>query len=168
MAEKRKRSQNFTPEEKDKLVKLLIDYKNTILNNKTDGCTNEAKLAAWSQLTASFNATATIHRTKESLMKVWEKPKSDSKLYYSSTRRNISQTGGGPLKTDPILEQVCTIMGRGCSRLEGISDSDALTSVEIPICTEESLPKVLFINTGEDMEIDTATETEISPIPNVR
>lgn len=62
MAEKRKRGQNFTLEEKDRLVKLLREYKNTILNKKTDGTTNEAKSKAWISLTESFNTTGTIYR----------------------------------------------------------------------------------------------------------
>lgn len=62
MAEKRKRSQNFTTEEKQKLVKLLMEHKSAILSKKTDKCTNEAKILAWNKLTASFNATGTVHR----------------------------------------------------------------------------------------------------------
>lgn len=80
-------------------------------------------------------------------MKVWEKLKSESKLYYSSTRRSATQTGGGPshVKTDPILEQVCNIMGRGCSGITGVSDSDAdfaesMIQIEVPkiICLGDS------------------------------
>lgn len=62
MAEKRKRGQNFVAEEKDKLVKLLSSHKETILNKKTDGSTNEAKNKAWVEITNSFNSSATIYR----------------------------------------------------------------------------------------------------------
>lgn len=62
MAEKRKRSQNFTDDEKQKLIKLLMQHKDIILSKKTDGSTNEAKLSAWMQITASFNATGSIIR----------------------------------------------------------------------------------------------------------
>lgn len=67
--------------------------------------------------------------TKESLIKVWEKLKSESKLYYTSSRKNATQTGGGPslVKFDPLLEQVCVIMGRGCTGIEGVYDSDSMT-----------------------------------------
>lgn len=62
MAEKRKRGQNFSLEEKDKLVKILLLHKDTILNKKTDGTTNEAKNNAWITVTNTFNASGTIHR----------------------------------------------------------------------------------------------------------
>ncbi|CAB3261074.1 unnamed protein product [Arctia plantaginis] len=172
MAEKRKRSQNFTSEEKDKLVKLLMDHKNTILNKKTDGCTNEAKILAWNQLTASFNATGTVYRTKESLIKVWEKMKSESKVYYNSSRRSAVQTGGGPslVKTDPILEQVCSILGRGCSGIDGINDSDAPTCLaETTISVEESVPKIFVFddltNSGTIKLVTEVPETPEDEVP---
>lgn len=62
MAEKRKRGQNFTLEDKDKLVKLLLQHKETILNKKTDGATNESKTNAWIELTDSFNSSGTTYR----------------------------------------------------------------------------------------------------------
>lgn len=62
MAEKRKRGQNFSLEEKDKLVKILLAHKDTILNKKTDGTTNEAKNMAWLSVTNTFNSTGTIYR----------------------------------------------------------------------------------------------------------
>ncbi|XP_045503860.1 uncharacterized protein LOC123700650 [Colias croceus] len=142
MAEKRKRGQNFSIEDKDKLIKLLLQHKNTILNKRTDGSTNEAKNCAWISITESFNSTSNIHRTKESLMKIWEKLKSDSKKYYAQSRRDTSRTGGGPstVKIDPVLEQVSTIMGRGCTGILGIPDCDAETGGE-----SEEIVKVICI-----------------------
>lgn len=62
MAEKRKRGQNFTAEDKEKLVKLLLDHRDTILNKKTDGSTNEAKSNSWIALTNAFNASGSTFR----------------------------------------------------------------------------------------------------------
>jgi len=62
MSEKRKRGQNFSAEEKDRLVKLLMSQKDTILNKKTDGSSNEVKNKAWLDVTNAFNASATIYR----------------------------------------------------------------------------------------------------------
>ncbi|KAL0879457.1 hypothetical protein ABMA27_003208 [Loxostege sticticalis] len=126
MAEKRKRGQNFSLEEKDKLVKILLAHKDTILNKKTDRTTNEAKNMAWLSVTNTFNSTGTIYRNKESLMKVWEKFKSESQLYHNNSKQNCIKTGGGPsvIKIDPVLEQVCAILGRGCTGILGVSDCD--------------------------------------------
>lgn len=62
MAEKRKRSQNFTVDEKDKLVKLVYAYRNIILNKRTDGTTNQAKNEAWNNLCTQYNSTGNMHR----------------------------------------------------------------------------------------------------------
>ncbi|KAL4721135.1 hypothetical protein ACJJTC_009415 [Scirpophaga incertulas] len=122
MSEKRKRGQHFSIEDKDKLIKLLLQYNDTILNKKRDGSTNEAKNSAWISITNSFNSTSNTHRNKESLMKIWEKLKSDSKKYYAQITNNTTQTGGGPLvlKIDPALEQVCAILGRRCTGILGV------------------------------------------------
>ncbi|CAG9785593.1 unnamed protein product [Diatraea saccharalis] len=102
-------------------------YKDTILNKRTDGTTNEAKTKAWVSVAARFNSSATTHRSKESLLRVWEKLKTEAKLYKSNLRENFNKTGGGPCitKIDPILEQVCSIMGRACTGILNINDSDA-------------------------------------------
>ncbi|PZC80796.1 hypothetical protein B5X24_HaOG213783 [Helicoverpa armigera] len=64
MAEKRKRSQNFTVDEKDKLVKLVCVFKNIILNKRTDGTTNQAKNEAWLNLCSQYNSTGNMYRWK--------------------------------------------------------------------------------------------------------
>lgn len=47
---------------------------------------------------------------------MWEKQKSESKIYYQNNKRSTTGTGGGPaeVKVDPVLEQVCVILGRAC------------------------------------------------------
>ncbi|XP_035432689.2 uncharacterized protein LOC118264321 isoform X1 [Spodoptera frugiperda] len=153
MAEKRKRSQNFTDDEKQKLIKLLMQHKDIILSKKTDGSTNEAKLSAWMQITASFNATGSIIRSKQSLLKMWEKLKSASKSYYFSTRESIEQTGSTcTVKRDPILAQVCTMLGHSCSEIEEENASNVVEAI-ISECDSdsESLPKV--VNCEIDVDI---------------
>lgn len=60
-------------------------------------------------------------------MKFWEKLKSEAKIYFTASRRNTTGTGGGPstVKVDPILEQVCSLMGRGCSGIDNVADCDS-------------------------------------------
>ncbi|XP_069362389.1 myb/SANT-like DNA-binding domain-containing protein 4 [Maniola hyperantus] len=150
MADKRKRSQNFTFDEKDRLVKLLDVFKDIILNKKTDGTTNQAKNEAWVNLCTQFNSTGSTARSKESLMRVWEKMKTDAKLYKSRSRSSYTGTGGGPssFNADPILEQVSDLMGRGCTGIAGVQDSDAdQQSSSNPIQSESSSLPIL----GDEM-----------------
>lgn len=67
MAEKRKRAQNFTSEEKERLIRLLLEHVDTILNKKTDGATNESKCMAWTTITDTFNASGSIYRYRNLL-----------------------------------------------------------------------------------------------------
>lgn len=72
-------------------------------------------------------------RSKDALIRVWEKMKSEAKMYNSRNRSCTIGTGGGPstLKTDPILEQVCDLMGRGCSGIADVFDSDSVITMSI-------------------------------------
>ncbi|XP_059055008.1 uncharacterized protein LOC131849040 [Achroia grisella] len=141
MAEKRKRSQNYSIYEKDRLVKLLASHKETILNKRTDGSTNEAKNKAWIEVTNAYNSSSTIYRPKDSLMKLWDKMKTESKLYYQSNRCNIIATGGGPseVKVDPIMEQVCGLLGRGCTGILSVQDKIEEKMENTEECTKENV-----------------------------
>lgn len=63
-------------------------------------------------------------------MKLWEKIKSDAKIYSGANRQNTIKTGGGPstIKIDPVLEQASSILGRSCSGIEDVDDCDACPS----------------------------------------
>lgn len=166
MFDKRKRSQNFSVEEKDKLLKLLLEHKETILNKKTDGTSNNAKASAWIEITTSFNESGSLYRSKESLIKVWEKMKSESKLYYTKTRRHLAQTGVvlTAIKIDPILERVCEILARG-TEIENDTDSDSIVQ-------EPNFAKVVCVDTANcetdttqlhDIEDDTMDRPLVEP-----
>lgn len=65
--------------------------------------------------------------------------KNDAKMYNSRNRSCTTGTGGGPstTKIDPILEQVCDLMGRGCSGIADVPDSDSV--ITIPIVSDLDL-----------------------------
>ncbi|XP_063836842.1 uncharacterized protein LOC135085984 isoform X2 [Ostrinia nubilalis] len=131
MAEKRKRGQNFTIEDKNKLIQLLLPHKEIILNKKTDGATNELKNSAWIEITKSFNSSSDplSYRTKKSLMKVWEKLKFESKNYSAQTED--TQTGRPlTLQIDPVMEQVCSFLGQEYTGMSVAPNCDADTGSE--------------------------------------
>lgn len=79
-------------------------------------------------------------------MKIWEKMKSESKLYYQKTRRSTTGTGGGPsdIKIDPILEQVCALLGRACTGIVGVQDCDS-DFISVAVEEDSALPKKLCL-----------------------
>ncbi|KAL4709397.1 hypothetical protein ACJJTC_001193 [Scirpophaga incertulas] len=122
------------------------------------------------------------YTNKESLMKMWEKLKSDSKKNYVQLKNNTTQTWGGPLvlKIDPVLEQVCAILGRRCTGVLGVSDCDAETGQDTEkvhfkvICTQNKHKKaqvqiyewVIDENLAEEPKVDNKLQkTPINKTP---
>lgn len=96
-------------------------------------------------------------------MKVWDKLKTESKLYYKSSKQNITGTGGGPseVKVDPLLEQVCSLLGRACTGIIGVQDCDAM---EIENLEELVTTKLLDFNAAPSPEENTA---KVDSLPEV-
>uniref|UniRef100_A0A6P7G8K5 Regulatory protein zeste n=1 Tax=Diabrotica virgifera virgifera TaxID=50390 RepID=A0A6P7G8K5_DIAVI len=92
--EEKKRCVNFTYDEKLKLAEFIKQHP-VLLNKKTDGATNKAKDDAWEVLTAKFNSGGSIKRSSSSLKKIWNRMKSESKIYKAKLRINLVKTGGG-------------------------------------------------------------------------
>lgn len=85
--------------------------------------------------------------------------KSESKIYYNAVKQSSVQTGGGPniIKIEPVLEQVCTILGRACTGITGVADCDA---DETGMGSTMAFPKIICI--GNEPKIQASTETETS------
>ncbi|CAG5007878.1 unnamed protein product [Parnassius apollo] len=120
----RKRCQNFAFDEKDNLIKLRDTFKNVILNKKSDGIINQATNEAWVNLCTRLNSTGTTARSKESLLRVWEKMKTDAKLYKALSKSSHNATG----MAHHTLRQILffnDLMGRACAGITGVQDLDA-------------------------------------------
>lgn len=63
---KRKRSPNYSPDEKLLLINICNKYKHIIENKKTDTVSWKHKEDAWLKISLDFNANSTIHRDMES------------------------------------------------------------------------------------------------------
>lgn len=134
-AEKRKRAVNFTTEEKMRFLRILQIRGLVIITkvNSHDLDTNRRKEDAWTEITDELNATGSIHRTKDTLKKLWNKLKTDV--------RSLSQTNGsgeGESRfDDPALEVVADIMSYGsssgdstCSGLESVYDESQILYIK--------------------------------------
>ncbi|XP_063836841.1 uncharacterized protein LOC135085984 isoform X1 [Ostrinia nubilalis] len=175
MAEKRKRGQNFTIEDKNKLIQLLLPHKEIILNKKTDGATNELKNSAWIEITKSFNSSSDplSYRTKKSLMKVWEKLKFESKNYSAQTED--TQTGRPlTLQIDPVMEQVCSFLGQEYTGMSVAPNCDADTGSETEKTQREEISvwiqpqiyecDIIDDNSAEEPKADDIQELQKSPV----
>jgi len=71
MSDDRKgRSTNFSPGERELLVELAIRYQQIIENKRTDAVTTAEKDAAWIQLVADYNSVSLTKRSVKQLKQV--------------------------------------------------------------------------------------------------
>lgn len=94
MEDKRKRTVNFTNDEKSVLTELVIKYRDLIENKKSDATTNADKARGWKRLSEDFNALSThCKRSPESLKTCWENIKRQTKKQSASRKRELFKTG---------------------------------------------------------------------------
>lgn len=102
-------------------------------------------------------------RSKDSLMKLWEKIKGEGKIYFNLQKKNLNGTGGSPstYKIDLILEQVCNILGHGCRGIIDINDSESPSTIE---CVSQP-HKVIYVGESDSDKVTLEEETEITMFP---
>ncbi|KAL4710630.1 hypothetical protein ACJJTC_003266 [Scirpophaga incertulas] len=92
----KKRTTNFTPDEKRILSELVLKYRDDVENKKTDATTNSQKCNAWIRLAKEFNSISTFfYRSHQSLKTCWDNIKRQSKKDKASLKKEIFKTGGG-------------------------------------------------------------------------
>lgn len=75
-------------------------------------------------------------------------------------RNCVTGTGGGPVdtKVDPVLDQVCLIIGRGCTGIENVRDCDQEPEDE---AVAEAAQKVWAENIQNLEEVETGCSGEV-------
>lgn len=78
---KKGRSVNFDSSEMSLLVNLINKNKEILFNKETNKINNGLKNKTWEGITDEFNAISPrqMHRTKDSLMGLWKKTKSQAR-----------------------------------------------------------------------------------------
>ncbi|KAI8430402.1 hypothetical protein MSG28_000685 [Choristoneura fumiferana] len=93
----KKRSDNWTAEDKMLLQELVRERVGIIENKNTDTNTNRRKVAAWADLLNSFNIMRNgSERTATQLKNQWGTLKSAEKRKVSAEKKDRLKTGGGP------------------------------------------------------------------------
>ena len=127
---KKKRSENFSKEEKALMVRLVADNKSVIENKRTDGMTIKEKERAWEKLTDMFNSRDFVRkRSTKQLKSFYDNFKRRSKQKKVQDKINIYKTGGGVCET-PLLDetssQLLSIISDQTESIPNEFDGDAL------------------------------------------
>lgn len=127
---KRIRSSNFSQQEKELLLNLVYEKKDTIENKQTNHVNVQAKLAAWRNITSEFNALApsSCYRNLQSLKKFYDNQKKDLRKREADKRKQTYLTGGGRppnLIKEPTDDLLLSMVNeKGISGLNNAFDSD--------------------------------------------
>lgn len=93
--EKSKRGPNLTKEEKDKIINLVLKYRNIIENKKTDAVAVSERNCTWLKIAAEFNATTIVKRDVKQLKSFYKNSKLALKKDICREKKERFKTGGG-------------------------------------------------------------------------
>lgn len=113
--DKKKRSQNFSNEEKITLLNIISLYKDLIENKHTDAISNKQKNEAWEKICNNFNSACpdSQHRSVTVLKKFYENKKKEVRKLVAEEKAQINGTGGGPsrtIKKDACFDMILSII----------------------------------------------------------
>ncbi|XP_046802029.1 uncharacterized protein LOC124418760 [Lucilia cuprina] len=101
---KRKRGDNWIPEDKILLKDLIKERVDQIEDKNTDTNTNQRKKKVWMELQENFNNLCQgCPRSWLQLKSQWTTMKIQAKKEMSDYRREILKTGGGPKPAESTL-----------------------------------------------------------------
>ena len=126
MAEKRKRSANYSDVEREMLADLMDSYKDVIEDKRHDVRNIKRKSEAWDKLTDTFNTDARVtKRTSKQLKHLWAHMKGNAKKEGSRYRRQLFYTGGGP-PPEPadISQKIMDMLPQQFQSVPGVQDDD--------------------------------------------
>ncbi|CAG4944296.1 unnamed protein product [Colias eurytheme] len=136
MSLKRERGSNFTREETDTLIQLVLKYKNVLENKKSDAVTWAEKEQCWQKIETNFNSISSVRfRSAKALKIKYDGIKRDTRKKSAAIRAETYRTGGGP-STAPILtpseEKVKDMILLSVVGMDSVFDSDKKAETESP------------------------------------
>ena len=129
MAEKRKRSANYSDVERERLTDLMDSYKDVIEDKRHDVRNIKRKTEAWDKLTDTLNTDARVtKRTSKQLKHLWADMKGNAKKEGSRYKRQLFYTGGGspPEPIDDISKKIMDMLPQQFESIPGVEDDDTL------------------------------------------
>ncbi|XP_059056619.1 uncharacterized protein LOC131850426 [Achroia grisella] len=132
MSLQKKRSANWTPEEKAILREIISASAHIIEDKSTKTSANILKSKEWKKITNKFNEITGNSRLDKELKMAWKRLKLSAKANISSFKRQQSQTGGGEKPQSPSQEDLDIMAIAPLDFVVEINtyDSDAVTAME--------------------------------------
>lgn len=149
----RKRTANFTTEEKLILMELVSrKYKNVLENKKTDKSSIDERIKTWRHIETEYNSNnpTGIFRDWETLKRLYENRKREVRKTLAKERQLRLKTGGGPdvkVDLDPGDQILLEIVNhKTMTGLTNPVDSDSDFTITIPTATSIEEMEYVFNN----------------------
>nr|XP_026493240.1 uncharacterized protein LOC113398618 isoform X2 [Vanessa tameamea] len=107
--EKRKRSENWSTEEKDILREMIGQSHHIIENRCTKASSNNKKTQEWKDITKRLNELTGKCRSDGDVKLAWKRMKLTAKANLSTHWQDLGKTGGGNKPKSPSQEDLATI-----------------------------------------------------------
>ncbi|XP_037294403.1 uncharacterized protein LOC119189306 isoform X2 [Manduca sexta] len=103
---KKKRSENWSTEEKDVLRELIAQSRHIIENKNTKASSNKKKTEEWKNIAQRINVLMGKNRSDGDVKLAWKRMKLAAKANSSTHRNHQMQTGGGEKPKSPSQEDL--------------------------------------------------------------
>ncbi|XP_037298513.1 uncharacterized protein LOC119190532 isoform X2 [Manduca sexta] len=103
---KKKRSENWSTEEKDVLRELIAQSRHIIKNKNTKASSNKKKTEEWKNIAQRINVLMGKNRSDGDVKLAWKRMKLAAKANLSTHRNHQMQTGGGEKPKSPSQEDL--------------------------------------------------------------
>lgn len=144
--ENKTRVPNFSKSETELLTSLVRQYSHILENKKSDMTNNQLKEQTWSKLAKEFNSLSSfVFRSDKTLRAKYDNIKKRAKTKYSTFRRSLYGTGGGPsaeINFSQEEEVVMELSGTSVMGLPSRNDCDEI------VITKETKEK--YAETSQD------------------
>ncbi|KAG7307511.1 hypothetical protein JYU34_007715 [Plutella xylostella] len=160
-AHKKKRAENWSPEEKEVLRDIIAQAAHIIENKSTNTSINMAKTKEWKNITRKLNELTGKGRGESEIKLAWKRMKLAAKANVSAHKRAQTATGGGEKPPSPSAEdlEVMAIAPQDFIITYNDYDSDAMvpsvpvqpSPVPVPIPgTSSEVPQILTVEEPEE------------------
>ncbi|XP_074034288.1 myb/SANT-like DNA-binding domain-containing protein 3 [Leptinotarsa decemlineata] len=162
---KRKRSQNYTKNDRSLLLNCVSKYKHVVESKKTDGVTWKEKVTAWNKITDLYNSENANqeYRPVESLKKLYDNIKRNIRKEVAEEKTSIRCTGGGSGITvnDPNKELALSIMNK--TSVFGLDNSLDPDSNDCNV-VEDPEQEEIIIEFDREIENEASEENDVNAL----
>ncbi|XP_064644512.1 uncharacterized protein LOC135498224 [Lineus longissimus] len=149
----RKRSENFTPDQRRALIELLRAHEDIVEDKRTDVQANKRKQAAWEKIAGEMNALFPERPpcASKDLKDLWRRMKIKAKAVAREKKIDLGKTGGGTATVGEVDDEILAILNiipGDLQQLHNPVDDDAPS---VPVVADDLIDEPLPSTSADDL-----------------